>query len=131
MSFSSLDYFAKHPLLGLIGTIASVVGVAFTVIVFFVSQRDRDIRYMVSASPTTIVRGGQSSDLRVHFKEKEVTSDVSSIQVEIWNNGKESIRGENILSPVTMKHPWTSAPCRCTHKTSWHRNRGRRRSPRS
>ena len=56
---SPLDYFARHPLVGLIGMIAGVVGVVLTVIFFFASQRNRDIRYMVSASPTTIVRAGQ------------------------------------------------------------------------
>jgi hypothetical protein len=87
---SALDYFARHPLVGLIGTIAGIVGVVVTLIVFFISQRSREICYMVSASPTTIVRAGQSSDLRVHYKDKELTSDVSSIQIVIWNNGKES-----------------------------------------
>jgi hypothetical protein len=100
---SALDYFARHPLVGLIGTIAGIVGVVVTLIVFFISQRSREICYMVSASPTTIVRAGQSSDLRVHYKDKELTSDVSSIQIVIWNNGKESVKGANILSAVSLQ----------------------------
>lgn len=98
-----LGYFANHPLVGLIGTIAGIVGVALTLMVFFISQRNREICYTVSASPTTIVRAGQSSDLRVHFKDKELKSDVSSIQILIWNNGKESIRRDNILSPISLQ----------------------------
>jgi hypothetical protein len=34
----------------------------------------------------------------VHFKDKEVTSDVSSIQIAIWNAGNETVRDTNILS---------------------------------
>lgn len=89
-----LDWFARHPIVGLVGTIASIL----SLVLFFLSQKDRDIRYATSASPTTIVRNGQSSDLKVYFANKELTSDVSSIQIAIWNAGKETVRRENILS---------------------------------
>src|SRR5579864_221803 len=101
---SLVDWFARNPRIGLIGTFASVVGVPLAIVLFLASQKDRDIRYAVSASPTTIVKAGQSSDLRVHFKGQELTSDVSSIQIAIWNAGKESVRQENILSKtVSLK----------------------------
>jgi hypothetical protein len=93
-----VDWFAENPRVALIGTTASIIGLVLTLIFFFLSRRERDIRYATSASPTTIVRNGQSSDLKVHFKDKEVTSDVSSIQIAIWNAGNETVRRDNILS---------------------------------
>jgi hypothetical protein len=93
-----VDWFAVNPRIGLIGTIASVISIPLAVLLFLASQKDRNIRYAVSASPTTIVKAGQSSDLRVQFKGKELTSDVSIMQIAVWNAGKESVKRENILS---------------------------------
>lgn len=97
-SQSIIDWFARNPRVGLLGTIASIVSIPLAVILFWVSKADRDIRYAVSPSPTTIARSGQTSDLRVFFKDKELTSDVSAVQIAIWNAGKEAVRTENILS---------------------------------
>jgi len=97
-----VDWFALNPRIGLLGTIASVIGIPLGVALFFLAQADRDIRYSVSASPTTIVKAGQSSDLRVLFKDKDLNSDVSSIQVAIWNAGKESVKRDNILSKTMV-----------------------------
>ncbi len=97
-----VQWLSRHPLLGLWGLIVGVASLVVSVVLFFESQKERAICYTVSASPTTIVRAGQSSDLRVHFKDKELTSDVSSIQILVWNNGKESVKRENILSPVSL-----------------------------
>jgi hypothetical protein len=90
------QWWTTHPLEA--SLISTAAGILFTVIFFLLTQKDRDVRFAVSPSPTTIVKAGQSSDLRVSFKEKEVDSDLSSVQIALWNNGKESIKRENILS---------------------------------
>jgi hypothetical protein len=96
-----LDWFARHPVVGLAGT---VTGIFISLLLFFLSQKERDIRYATSASPTTIVKNGQSSDLKVYFKDKELTSDVSSIQIAVWNMGRETVRRENMLSKtITLR----------------------------
>jgi hypothetical protein len=93
-----VDFFAENPRIGLIGTAASVVGLLLSPIFFFLGQKDRDVRCVTSASPTTIVKNGQSSNLRVFYEGKELTSDVTSVQIALWNAGRESVKRENILS---------------------------------
>lgn len=99
-SESTLDWFAHNPVVGLVGSLTSVTGLVLTLVFYFVSEKHREIVYQVSRSPTTIVQSGRSSDLRVYFHGSEVTGDVSSIQISIWNAGRESVRRENILSRV-------------------------------
>jgi hypothetical protein len=41
--------------------------------------------------------------LHVLYKGQSVSTDVTALQVEIWNAGKESIRSEHILSPVILQ----------------------------
>lgn len=102
-SVNMIDWFARNPRIGLLGTVASLIGIPLSVFLFAASDKERDIRFEVSASPTTIIRAGQSSDLKVQFKGRDLNSDVSSIQIAIWNAGRESVRRENILSKtVTM-----------------------------
>lgn len=96
--FKLPKWWLAHPLIGFIGTLASVIGIPLCLVLFFLSQQDRDVRYAVSSTPTTIVKAGQTSNLKVQFNNRELTSDVSSIQIAIWNAGKESVRRENILS---------------------------------
>ena len=93
-----VDWFALNPRVGLVGTMASVIGLPLCLVLFLLAQKERDIRYTTSASPTTIVKNGQSSNLRVYYQDKELTSDVTSIQIAIWNAGRESVKRENILS---------------------------------
>jgi len=101
---SLLDWFARNPKMGLAGTVASILGLILAPILYYAADKHREIVYQTSASPTTIVRSGQSSGIRVFFGDSQVTSDVSSMQVAIWNTGRESIRSGNVLSKViTLK----------------------------
>jgi hypothetical protein len=94
---SAVDWAARNPKIGLLGTIASVIGILFTIVQFVLDENDREIVYTVAA-PTTIVRSGRLSDLRLNFHGSEITSDVSSVQVAIWNTGRASVKRENVLS---------------------------------
>jgi hypothetical protein len=41
--------------------------------------------------------------LHVLYKGQSVSTDVTALQVEIWNAGKESVRSEHILSPIALQ----------------------------
>jgi hypothetical protein len=52
---------------------------------------------------TTVVTAGQASELAVLYKGEPLGNvDVTTAQVAIWNAGKQSIRGENILEDVVI-----------------------------
>src|SRR5579862_6965211 len=95
---TAIDWFARNPRFGLLGTLASVVSLPLAILPFFIGEKTRDVRYAVSPSPTTIIKQGQSSDFSVSFRDRKLYGDVSSIQIALWNNGKEAIRRDNILS---------------------------------
>jgi hypothetical protein len=50
-----------------------------------------------------VVTGAGASGLEVHFKGKAITSDVSAVQLAIWNKGDQSIRPGNVLEPVIVR----------------------------
>ena len=97
-SGSTLEWFAKNPVIGFLGTLASIIGLLLAVVIYFATEKHREIVYQISRSPTTVVQSGKSSDLRVYFRGSELTGDVSSLQICVWNAGGESVRRENILS---------------------------------
>jgi hypothetical protein len=56
----------------------------------------------VNPVKTIVVKAGEASSLRVLHGELEIRGDVTAAQVAIWNDGTESIRPENVLSPVVI-----------------------------
>jgi hypothetical protein len=102
-TISILRFFATHPVVGLIGTVASVLGVVLAVVFYLAAIRTRELSLYVNPSKTTIVKSGQSSDLHILYKGNDVSADVTALQVELWNAGKESIRSEHVLSPIILE----------------------------
>ena len=41
--------------------------------------------------------------LKVLYQDQEVKTDVTAVQVEVWNDGKESIRAENVLESIVIR----------------------------
>jgi hypothetical protein len=100
---SILVWFAAHPIVGFVGTVASVLGVVLAVVFYLAAIRTRELSLYVNPAKTTIVKSGQSSDLHILYKGKDVPTDVTALQVELWNAGKESIRPEQVLLPITLE----------------------------
>jgi hypothetical protein len=100
---SILVWFAAHPIVGFVGTVASVIGVVLAVVLYLAAIRTRELSLYVNPSKTNIVKSGQSSDLHVLYRGKDVSTDVTALQVELWNAGKESIRPEHVLSPIILE----------------------------
>ena len=97
-----LEWFATHPVVGLIGSIASVLGVLFAGWSYLSTLRTRELTFYVNPAKTTIVKSGQSSDLHVLYKGQSVSTDVTALQIEVWSAGKEVIRPEHVLDPVVL-----------------------------
>lgn len=98
-----LGWFSRNPLFGLIAFLVGIISLAATICFGFASQKSRDLSLAVDPTRSTIVRAGQSSDLHVLYKGQSVSTDVTALQVEVWNGGKEPIRSEHILSPVVLQ----------------------------
>jgi len=96
----------SNPWVGLLTAISSVVAVPLAVYLYFAGARTRRLTYFVSPVKTIVVKGGEASTLRVLHGDQDIKGDVTAAQVAIWNDGTESIRPENVLSPVCiLLHP--------------------------
>src|ERR1035438_10363989 len=95
----TLEWLARNPMIGLAGVVASVISVPLTIYYGVGSLRSRELLYGTYETKTTIVKSGQSSDLHVLYKGQDVKTNVTALQVMVWNNGKEPIRPGDVLNP--------------------------------
>ncbi len=88
--------------LRVISFFVSVVSVILAIYFYNAAQENRELCLYVNPTKTSIVKSGQTSSLSISFKGEKITSDITAIQVVIWNRGEKSIRGNNILSPIVL-----------------------------
>jgi hypothetical protein len=91
-----------NPIVGVTGSIASVIGVLLAVYFYVQGNRYRDLVYYVSPAKAAVVDTTQTSELRVFLGEREVRGSVSAAQVAVWNAGTESIRPADILKEMAF-----------------------------
>ena len=98
-----LQYFSDHPWLGLVSCIASVFGAVFGVGFAIFSVRSPELTYELSPVRTVIVKTGELSSLSVSMDGDVIESDVTSVQLAIWNQGRKPIRSVDILKPLRLQ----------------------------
>lgn len=91
-----------NPWVGFIGTICGIVGLPLSVILFFYSVKAPDLTYAVYPIKTTVLQSGLAAGLRVLHNNEEIKGDVTAVQIAIWNNGREAVVKENILTPMKI-----------------------------
>lgn len=104
---STMLRFFSHPMVGITGTVASVLSLALAIWFYTLSVRTPDLTALVHSVRTTVVKTGQASQLSVSFGDRVVDSDVTSVQIQLWNRGKLPIRPSAILKPVELVMPHT------------------------
>jgi hypothetical protein len=97
-----IDFYITHPWIGFVGTVASVVSLFLGVYFFLVSQRYPDVTIATEPARIRIVVAGQTSGIRVYAGGDEVTSDVTAVQVSVWNRGTAPIRDGDVLEPIEL-----------------------------
>jgi hypothetical protein len=97
-----LRRFFYHPAVNIaIGGIGLLVGLV-GLYLYIVDQKTRELCYTVSPVRTSIVKAGEVSALSVSYKDVPVTTDVSTVQVQIWNQGRDAIRQAHMLQPLVI-----------------------------
>jgi hypothetical protein len=85
----------------IIGIVASVFVSGFF---YWLSEKTKDLSFVVSPTRAEIVRGGIASDLKASYRGIEITGTLSAIQIGVWNNGRDAIRNpEDILRKVVLR----------------------------
>ena len=98
-STRSSKRFYNNPVFGFVGSVAGVIGL----VLFLISRTSPDLVYYVDPTRATVVRANQSSRIRVEIDGKDVKRTVTAAQIIIWNDGEESIRRQNLLSPLVIE----------------------------
>jgi hypothetical protein len=99
--------FFSRPIVGIAGLIAGVVGFGLAA-VFYASLPEQQCGTLAAAMHpvrTTVVKMGGASGLSVHLEGQEVKSDVTAVQVALWNDGDLPIRQSDVMEPVKIITP--------------------------
>lgn len=95
--------FFSNPVVGLISTLASIVGVPLAVYFYVEGTKFRELVYYVNPAQAIVIKTGEASRLRVSIGERELKSDVTTAQIAVWNRGNESVKPGDVLAPLTIR----------------------------
>ena len=96
--------FFSNPLVGIIGSIASLLGLLLAVLFYYSAEKAPELVYSIHPTKNVLVNKGMSSDISVFYKNSPITdSDIVAVTLSIWNDGNESIRESAILEPIIIE----------------------------
>ena len=103
-----LERVVSNPLLVIALAIVTVLSVIVAIVVpleiWAASRGGPDLVYAVNPIYTRVVTAGQSSEISVQYHGTNLGgSNVTAVQVAIWNRGKESIQQGDILQDITIR----------------------------
>ncbi|MBI2472040.1 MAG: hypothetical protein HYV59_12490 [Planctomycetes bacterium] len=94
--------FFSNPLVGIIGSIASIVGLFLAVYFYFEGKETSLLTYYVNTVKATVVKAGQASKLTASYNNKVIETDITASQIALWNEGKLPIKRSGILKPIII-----------------------------
>jgi len=92
--------FFSNPIVGLIGSIASIAGLILAFYFFFASKIYPDLTFYIHPVRATIVKMDQASRLAVRLDNKDIKQDITAVQIAVWNRGNKPIRTHEVLEPI-------------------------------
>jgi hypothetical protein len=98
----SLPRWLSNPYLGLLGIIASMAGFVFAIYSYYSIKEYRELTYAIAPERVVLIDSRKASDFEIKYKGNKIESDVTSAIVTIWNQGKKSIRPQDILKEVVV-----------------------------
>jgi hypothetical protein len=99
---SILAFFGR-PIVGIAGSIASIIGFALSIYFFVASRETPELTYFVHPAKAAVVRTGQTSGLTVQFDGQNLSGDITATQIAFWNAGRKSIRSGTVLRPLVIR----------------------------
>lgn len=99
---TTIREFFANPVVGLVGTLASITSLILAVIFFIASRQAPELVYSVH-EPTVLVPSTHPSALSIAYQGQPIQGvDVVAVTVAVWNQGGASIRDSSVLSPVAI-----------------------------
>jgi len=95
--------FFSNPIVGVVGSIASLLGLILAVFFYFSAEKSPELVYSIHPTKSVLVAKDISSDISVFYKKEAITdSDIVAVSLSIWNDGNSSIRTSSILEPIVI-----------------------------
>ena len=94
-----------HPSFNVVAGIFGIVGTVLAIYFYYQSAKEPNLTYYISPTRTAIVQKGNLENFSVTFLGNKIQGDLSSAQIQIWNQGRAAIHNENILKPITLRTP--------------------------
>lgn len=99
---SSIINFFSNPLVGFVGSTASVIALVFYITSSIYGKPRKELTFYGNPVKTSIVKAGRSSALGIVWNDEKLASDVTASQIAIWNNGKRTIERNDILEDIVI-----------------------------
>ena len=99
---SLLRFFAEHPMVGLLGTLASVIGLLLSVVFYLISQHSPYVTAEIWDSRVRVFDPKQTSALSVSYAGEVVSGPVTAVQIYLSNQGETPVRRDDILQPIRI-----------------------------
>jgi len=99
-----LNFISAHPfgvLVAFFGALASIMALGPAYFPWWTAPK-RALLYCISPTRTQIIQATKVSDIAVTYKGLPLTGNVTAAQIAVWNDGREPIRGEDILTPIVL-----------------------------
>jgi len=97
-----LIQFFSNPMVGFVGTVASVIGVVLAIYFYLQGNKKRELTYYVRPVRTIVVKAEETPRLSVTYDGQQIRTDITAAQIAFWNRGHESIRKTNVLQPLII-----------------------------
>jgi len=90
----------SNPWFGGVAAVCSIIAIPLS---FYLAKEKRaNLCYYVAPVRTSIVNSGQVSDLKVSMGNRQITNDLTSVIIAVWNSGRLPIRHDDILEPIVI-----------------------------
>lgn len=89
-------------LFALLGWIAA--GISTAMAIYFHSQiREMpELTYSIKPVRGVVVRSDITSKIEIYYEKKKIETDITAVQVVLWNAGKRTIRKDDVMNPIII-----------------------------
>jgi hypothetical protein len=92
-----------HPNFNAVCGIVTIISLIFAIWTWQINIKEPNLTYYISPTRTPIVQKGSLDNFSVTFMGTQITNDLSSAEIVIWNQGKSAIHRTDIEKTITLR----------------------------
>src|ERR1017187_7558651 len=83
--------------------IVTIVSLFVSIYFYNATIAKPDLTYYISPTRAPILQSGKLDNFTLTYHGNQITGDLSSAEIQIWNAGKAPIIHDDILEPITLR----------------------------